>query len=154
MKVSEAALDKFQEYLKDKGLKLTSERKEILKKVFSIHDHFDAEDLLFMLKKEGKEVSRASVYRTLNLLVDSSLVEKVDFGEGKAYYEHVFGHYHHDHLVCLDCGKVVQFEDPVIERRQEEICKDHGFQLDYHTLNIFGRCKECRKGGQEDASNS
>ncbi len=143
--MKEEAKVKFHKYLKSKGLKLTRERITILDQVFSVHDHFDVEDLLYMLRKDKKQVSRASVYRTLSLLVESGLVEKVDFGEGKAYYEHVFGHLHHDHLICKSCGKVVQFEDQVIEKRQEEICKDYGFRLDYHTLNIFGFCPECQK---------
>lgn len=142
-------LEKFHQYLKSKGLKLTSERKDILKKVFSIHDHFDVEELLYLLKKDGKQISRASVYRTLNLLVDSSLVEKVDFGEGKAYYEHIYGHFHHDHLICSSCGRVIQFQDPVIESRQEEICKHYDFEIDYHLLNIFGYCSQCRSRGDK-----
>ncbi len=149
------AFEKFHQYLRSRGLKLTSERKNILKKVVSIHDHFDAEELLYMLKEDGKQISRASVYRTLNLLVDSNLVEKVDFGEGRAYYEHTLGNYHHDHLICVECGKVIQFEDQVIEKRQKDICKKHKFELDYHTLNIFGRCSECNNGRrEEDASTS
>lgn len=143
--MKEEAMVRFQKYLKSKGLKLTRERETILDQVFSVHDHFDVEDLLYMLRKGKKKVSRASVYRTLSLLVGSGLVEKVDFGEGKAYYEHVFGHLHHDHLICKGCGKVVQFEDQVIEKRQEGICKDYGFHLDYHTLNIFGLCPKCQK---------
>ncbi len=144
-------LEKFRQYLKSRGLKLTSERKNILKKVFSIHDHFDVEELLYLLREDGKQISRASVYRTLNLLVDSSLVEKVDFGEGRAYYEHIYGHVHHDHLVCLKCGKVIQFEDPVIEKRQKEICEEHGFDINCHLLNIFGCCSECQNRGDKDA---
>ncbi|UNC93914.1 transcriptional repressor [Candidatus Contubernalis alkalaceticus] len=138
-------MEKFNKYLKLKGFKLTQERRIILEQVFSVHDHFDVEDLLYMLRKSNRQVSRASVYRTLSLLVESGLVEKVDFGDGRAYYEHVFGHLHHDHLICKNCGKVVQFEDMTIEKRQKDICKEHGFQLEYHTLNIFGFCTECQK---------
>lgn len=141
------AMERFQKYLKAKGFKLTQERKIILEQVFSVHDHFDVEDLLYMLRKGNRQVSRASVYRTLSLLVECGLVEKVDFGEGKAYYEHVFGHLHHDHLICKSCGKVFQFEDSIIEKRQKDICKEYGFQLDYHTLNIFGFCPACQKDG-------
>lgn len=145
------ALDKFKDYLKANKLKFTAERKVILEKVFSIHDHFDAEELLFQLKQEGKQVSRASVYRTLNLLVECNLVDKVDFGEDRAFYEHTFGHVHHDHLICTSCGTVVQFEDPGIEERQEEICKEHGYKLDYHVLSIFGLCPGCRGKERGDA---
>ncbi len=148
--MKEEAMEKFKKFLKTRGLKFTRERKIILDQVFSVHDHFDVEDLLYMFRKRKKQVSRASIYRTLSLLVESGLVGKVDFGEGRAYYEHVFGHVHHDHLVCKECGQVVQFEDQVIEKRQQDICKEHGFRLDYHTLNIFGICPECQKNGENN----
>ncbi len=142
--VKKEPLDVFRDFLKTKQLNLTKERIVILNKIYSIKNHFNVEELFHKLRIDGEAVSLASVYRTLNLLVESNLVEKVDFGEGRAYYEPALDRIHHDHLICTGCGKVVQFEDPIIESQQEKLCRKHDFELDYHTLNIFGNCPNCR----------
>ena len=93
----------FQKFLAEKKLKWTPERRAIIGEVFASHDHFEADDLLFRLKKKDIRVSRATIYRTLELLVDSRLARKVSFGEEHTHYEHTYGHKHHDHLVLYDC---------------------------------------------------
>jgi Fur family ferric uptake transcriptional regulator len=134
----------FREFLKEKGLKLTKERRAILKEIFSFHDHFDPEELLIRLRKKGSRVSKASIYRTIPLLVESGLIEEVIKVDKHAHYEHTYGHSHHDHMICMKCGKVVEFYSQELEDLQERPCKDDGFKGISHTLEIRGYCKKCR----------
>ncbi|MBE0447331.1 MAG: transcriptional repressor [Actinobacteria bacterium] len=133
----------FKSYIEEKGLLFTPERQSVAEEVFSSHDHLDAEKVLKSLRVRGSKVSRATVYRTLDLLVESGLVEKIDLGEDRAAYEHIAGHPHHDHLVCLRCGKVQEFEEPLIEQLQEWACEKASFKATGHSLNIYGYCENC-----------
>lgn len=134
----------FREFLKRKGLKLTKERKAILKEIYSYHGHFDSEELLIRLRKKGIRVSKASIYRTIPLLIESGLIEEVVRTDKHAHYEHTYGHGHHDHMICLKCGSVVEFNSQELEGLQERICKDGGFMGTSHTLEIRGYCKKCK----------
>lgn len=136
--------DKFVKFLRKSGLKVTSSRREVLKEVFRHHHHFDAEDLFLKLKNRNAGVSRATVYRTLALLVESDLVLKMDLGRGHSVYEHVLGHPHHDHLVCVKCGRVLEFQNPRIEKLQKQVCQEFDFEMLSHTQQIYGVCKKCR----------
>lgn len=134
----------FREFLAREGLRCTPEREAILEVVFSIHRHFDADDLYEQLRQRQHRVSRATIYRTLDLLVKSGLVAAIDFGDGRSSFEHVYGHEHHDHLICTVCGRTIEFEEPRIERLQEEVCTQLGFAAHRHSLRIFGVCRQCR----------
>src|SRR5512135_2589743 len=109
----------FQNFLGKKGLKLTKERLAVLKEVFSFHDHFDPEHLYLRIRDAGSKASRASVYRTLSLLVESGLVEKVTRTEKSNVYEHTFGHAHHDHMICEECGSITEFYSEKLENLQK-----------------------------------
>jgi len=135
----------FQKYLGEKGLKLTKERTAVLKEVFSFHGHFDPEHLYLRIKASGSKASRASVYRTLSLLVESGLVEKVTRTEKGNIYEHIFGHTHHDHMVCDLCGSIIEFYSEKLENLQEEVCLSNAFDGRSHTLEIRGYCAGCKK---------
>jgi Fur family ferric uptake transcriptional regulator len=135
----------FQNFLGEKGLKLTKERTAVLKEVFSFHDHFDPEHLYLRIKGSGSKASRASVYRTLNLLVESGLVEKVTRTDKGNVYEHTFGHTHHDHMICDLCGSITEFYSEKLENLQKEICLANAFEGKNHTLEIRGYCAECKK---------
>jgi len=132
--------NKFKTYLKSKKLKFTPEREAILKKVFSLHEHFDVEKLY---EKLDKRISRATIYRTLSLLVKSKLVEELFRCQDKISYEYIFGHKHHDHMLCIKCGKIIEFREEKIEKLQEAVCKKYGFTPVEHRLSIRGYCKEC-----------
>lgn len=134
----------FKKFIETKGLLFTPERRSVAEELFSSHDHLDAEEVLKKLRSSGSKASRATVYRTLDLLVESGLVEKIDLGEGRSAYEHTAGHPHHDHLVCMTCGKVQEFEEPLIEQLQEWACEKAGFRALGHSLNIYGLCAECK----------
>ncbi len=147
-----AAIVKFSAFLQDQGLKLTSEREALVREIFSIHYHFEADELLFKMKQNNVKISRATVYRTLELLVKSGLVRRVHLGEDHYHYEHVSGNSHHDHLICTTCGAVIEFHDEDLERRQREICERKKFTPTFHNLQILGLCDACRrKGEQPDA---
>lgn len=135
----------FKKYLGEKGLKLTKERIAILNEVFSFHGHFEPEHLYFRIKGSGLKASRASVYRTLTLLIESGLVEKVTRTEKGNVYEQAFGHSHHDHMICETCGAVVEFYSKKLESIQEEICDKNRFKGTSHRLEIRGHCEKCRK---------
>ena len=145
---------RFEEYLRSKSLKFTSQRDRIFELAFNTHKHFTADTLHEWLKEQdGAPVSRATVYRTLHLLEDGGFIESLDTGRGELVYEHILGHAHHDHLVCIDCGKIEEFRSEEIERLQEQAAASCGFILINHTLRLEGYCRGCaRKLPAEQAS--
>jgi Fur family ferric uptake transcriptional regulator len=134
----------FKNFLSEKQLKLTPQRKAVLEAVFATHRHFDAEELVQILRQMGKRISRATVYRTLDLLVKGGLVHAMELGDSRKVYEHIVGHRHHDHLICTECGRTIEFGDGFIELLQEKVCDRLNFQAQTHSLRIFGRCENCR----------
>lgn len=133
-------------FLKENRLKHTAQRLKIVKRALSMPKHFSAEDLYVVLKRERMYVSKATVYRTLKLLVDSNFLDELEIGAREAkYYEPVHGREHHDHMICLRCGDIVEFSDPFIEEHQEQAAKKHGFRVLSHTLKLFGLCRACSK---------
>ncbi len=139
----EKTLDDVHAYLRGKGLRNTEARRKILDTVFGEDGHFTAEELLDRLRAHGEHVSRASVYRTLGLLVDGRFVETREFRRGQMMYEAVLGRHHHDHLICTVCGKIVEFENEEIEALQDAVAKQHRFTLEHHSLRLYGRCGRC-----------
>lgn len=144
----EREIGRFQDFLLRQGLKLTTERSALVREIFSIHYHFEADELLFKMKQKGLKISRATVYRTLELLVKSGMVRRVHLGEEHYHYEHVTGNSHHDHLICTTCGGVIEFHDEVLEQRQRDICKKKKFTPTFHNLQILGVCDSCTRKGE------
>ncbi len=140
-----ASKDVLQQLRVDKDLKLTRPRQAIVEKILSSKagEHFSADQLWEWFRKKEKGVSKATVYRTLNLLVQKKVVEEHDFGKGQKYYERMMERPHHDHLICVHCGRIIEFENPEIERLQEEIAQRQDFVITYHTHKIFGACSRC-----------
>ena len=137
-------LKAFQTFLRDEQQKFTRERALIAKEALFHRRHFTAEDLLEAVHRRDPSVSRASVYRTIALLVKSKLLEKHDFGVMKNYYERLVGIRHHDHLICIHCGEIIEFHNDTIERLQDVILKRHHFTMVYHSHKIFGLCRKCQ----------
>jgi Fur family ferric uptake transcriptional regulator len=135
----------FKNFLKERGQKLTKEREAILKEIFSFHGHFEPETLYLQIRQSGLKASRASVYRTLNLLYECGLIDRVRKTEHGTVYECTYGHKHHDHMLCVRCGKVIEFYSEDLEALQEELCKKQQFEGTNHTLEIRGYCKKCQK---------
>lgn len=138
----------FAAYLEEQGLKFTSQRQRIFDRAFGSHEHFSAETLFAWLSSDpGPRVSRATVYRTLALLVEGGFMESLDVGKGELVYEHIAGHKHHDHMVCVSCGRIEEFSDAEIERLQIQAALHKGFVMVDHDLRLFGYCRSCvRKG--------
>ncbi len=134
----------FIDFLKKNKLKNTPERLAILKELLNVNQHFDADEFFLHLKKNSINVSRATVYRTLELLQMAGMVRKSTMGESHAHYEFIWNQEHHDHLICSQCGKIIEFFDEEIEKRQRQICERHGFVMRKHNLQIWGVCKECQ----------
>jgi len=134
--------DKFRSYLKSKGLKFTPQRSFILKEAFFFQGHFNVDQLYEKLRKR---ISRATIYRTLSLLVKGGLIEETFRCQDKGSYEYIFERKHHDHLLCIKCGKIIEFREDKIEKLQEEVCKRYGFTPIEHRLGIKGYCEECSK---------
>jgi Fur family ferric uptake transcriptional regulator len=137
------AIEVFAEYLNSKNLKLTKERKAVLEEIFLHQGHLEAEELWHNLRKRKKRASRATIYRTLDLLVHSGIVRKVDLGHGHSHYELMLDHPHHEHMICLNCGKVIEFSDKIIENALNKLCKKNRFKQTSHRFQIFGYCKDC-----------
>ena len=144
----------FSDFLKRRGLKTTRERTALFDEIFSTHRHFDAEDLVLRMRERGAKISRATVYRTLELLFECGLVGRVRLNEEKYRYERLRKGEHHDHLVCTSCGKVIEFVDRAIERRQEAVCRQHDFLASSHAHQIRGLCASCRPRGGRASNRS
>ncbi|HKY32885.1 MAG TPA: transcriptional repressor [Candidatus Polarisedimenticolia bacterium] len=134
----------FRRYLAGQNLKMTQERREILQEVFSSPEHFGADELHLRFVHKKVPVSRATIYRTLEHLVKSGLVRRVYLDQKKAFFEHVYGRKHHEHMICLSCGKVIEFSDDPLEERQDKVCRDHRFKPLRHSLRIVGLCSSCQ----------
>ena len=135
----------FKDCLRELGLKVTPERLAILEEIYSTPDHFEPDDLFLRLRQKKARVSRATVYRTLDLLAQNGFVSKVSVGPNQTQYENTLAQAHHEHLVCLECGKIIEFQDAEIERLQKAVCEEHSFRATKHNLIIFGLCSECRQ---------
>nr|WP_207263985.1 Fur family transcriptional regulator [Desulfovibrio sp. Huiquan2017] len=135
----------FIEYLKENKLPLTPQRRCIAEIFLQTEGHFSAERLCELVRLILPNLGQATIYRTLKLLVDSGLAEAIDPGDGVVLYEHGYGHEHHDHLVCRKCGRKVEVQDPVIEKRQEALASMHGFNLIRHRMYLYGECRDCRE---------
>src|SRR5438128_9261393 len=143
-----AAKQKFMEFLDQKNLRLTSQRQAIIDSVFSTEEHFTAEQLLEWARRRDRSVSRATVYRTLPLLTESGLVREMDFGKDYKFYDPNYAeHPHHNHIICQDCDKIVEFESDKIEQLENEITHRLGFAVKTHRLQITASCEELKKLG-------
>ena len=134
----------FIDYLKKKDLKLTGQRKIILEVFLKTERHLTSEDLYNIAKKKDRSIGHATVFRTLKLLREAGIAKEVTLGDGKTRYEHKYGHEHHDHLICLECGRFIEAVDSKIEKLQDELCKSHDFKPKRHKMEIVGICKKCR----------
>ncbi|MBX7056855.1 MAG: transcriptional repressor [Leptospirales bacterium] len=137
----------FSNYLKRKGLKITSQRLLVAEKIFGIHEHFTVDSLAETLKERRGEISRATIYRIVSVMVEAGLLTEHNFGQNARYYEHIPGHEHHDHILCLDCGRIDEFVSQKIEDLQTQIASEHGYDLAEHSLNLYGRCRDWKEKG-------
>jgi Fur family transcriptional regulator, ferric uptake regulator len=143
--------DKFESVLRNNQGRLTKERLVLLETVCNMKGHFHADHLLKLLKDLGYNHSLVTIYRNLALLIEAGIIRRAvvqeDTRSGGAWYEHIWGREHHDHLVCSRCGRKVEFSYPAIEVLQEAVASEHGFTLERHHLELVGICPECRGKG-------
>jgi Fur family transcriptional regulator, ferric uptake regulator len=134
----------FLEHIQKAGLRRTSQRDLILEIFLQTEDHLSSEDLYWLVQKQDPSVGHTTVYRTLKLLTEAGLAREVRFGDGKTYYEHHYNHEHHDHMICTECGKVIEFFSPEIEEMQDKMADKFGFKPTHHSLRMWGVCAECQ----------
>lgn len=130
----------FRAFLKKQNLRQTPERFMVLDEIYATDDHVDADELYLRLMQKGNRVSRATVYNTLDLLLDCDLVGRHQFGKNQAKYERAYSYWQHDHLICLDCKEVLEFCDPRIQSIQEMVAEIYQFDIKHHALHLYGHC--------------
>lgn len=130
------------DYLTKKNLKQTRQRKQIVELFINMKSHISAEELHEAARQSGHQIGLATIYRTLNLLAEAGLAEQKSFGEGRFVYEVSTPGEHHDHIICLDCGAVIEFENDEIEKLQEKVAVLHEMELTTHRLDLYGRCRK------------
>ena len=150
--VSQSPEAKFREYLasRPRPQRFTGQQRDMVQFIFRQHHHFDAEQLIDDLKRAGFHVSRATVYRTLNKLVDAGLLRRLELEprskeKKRTFYEHDYGYPQHEHMRCEQCGKMIEFQSPAIEATMREVCRQHQFHASGHTFVIRGTCAECNR---------
>ena len=141
-----ALLERFRVHLRDHHQPVTRQRELVAQVVFLSEDHLSVEEIIRRLRERAEAVGTATVYRTLELLVESGLVRAHDFGEGFKRYEPMPAQTHHEHLICERCGRVVEFQNVQLERMLPIIADEHAYQHQRHRVEIYGVCGECRRG--------
>ena len=137
-------IDVLEEYISENNLKITKQRRTVLKIFLESKDHVSVEELYNTVLKTEPKIGLATVYRTLALLTKSGLALEMDFGDGQKRYESSYRSLHHDHMVCTECGKILEFNHPLIEKYQEEVAKQKNFRITSHKLDLFGLCEDCK----------
>jgi Fur family ferric uptake transcriptional regulator len=138
------AKDIFRSYIREKGLRNTRQREEILDAFFSAEKHITVEKLFAVIRTKNPGIGYATVHRNLCLLCECGLADEIKIGNQKTRYEPKFGQKHHDHLICLKCGRFIEVNDSKIEKLQEKLTEANGFIPVRHKLEIYGICKECK----------
>jgi Fur family ferric uptake transcriptional regulator len=131
-------------FIRFRGLRHTPQRDVILRVFLSAEGHLSVEELHALAKKHDRSIGYTTVYRTMKLLSESGLADKVEFGDGIPRYEHKYNHRHHDHFVCVKCGKCFEVAHAGIEKLQETLARERDFTPLWHTMQVFGLCKDCR----------
>ncbi|MBK9216175.1 MAG: transcriptional repressor [Chloracidobacterium sp.] len=139
----------FYQHIQSEGLRRTNQRDLILETFLSTEGHLTSEDLYGLVHKQDDSIGLTTIYRTLKVLTEAGLASEVRFGDGKTYYEHLYDHEHHDHMICTACGRVIEFFSPDIESLQDEMADKFGFRPTHHSLRMWGLCSDCHERADE-----
>src|SRR5256714_10261471 len=139
----------FLKHIQKKGLKRTSQRDLILDIFLRVEAHLSSEDLYRLVQKQDPTIGQTTVYRTLKLLTEAGLAREVRFGDGVTHYEHNYKHEHHDHMICSECGRIIEFFSAELEAIQDAMAAKHRFELTSHLLRMIGICGDCRRQERE-----
>lgn len=140
----------FSAYMVQRGHRKTDERFAVLKEIYSVEGHFDVETLYAAMKNKKYQISRATLYNTIELLLDCKLIRKHQFGKNLAQFEKCFENRQHDHLICTLCGTVMEFCDPRIQNIKSSVSETMNFHIQHHSLNLYGVCGNCRNVVQKN----
>lgn len=135
----------FLRHIQRAGLKRTAQRELILDVFLRTEEHLSSEDLYRLVQKEDRSIGHTTVYRTLKLLTDAGLAREVRFGDGQTHYEHNYKRQHHDHMICTECGKIIEFYSAELEALQDQMAAKYSFEPTQHSLRILGVCADCRR---------
>ena len=146
VEVSQSPENKFREYLtsRPRPQRYTEQQRDMVRYIFSQHNHFDADQLIDDMKQAGFRVSRATVYRTLTKLLDAGLLRRLEVG-ARTFYEHDYGYPQHEHLYCQQCHKMIEFQNQAIDAVVRDICRQHNFNSSGHSFIIRGLCNDCNR---------
>lgn len=133
----------FAEFVRSKNLRHTSQRDKVLATFIRTEKHVSVDELYKLVRRQDPDIGYTTVYRTMKLLSESGLCQEFDFGDGVVRFEHKYGHEHHDHLICIKCGKFIEVLSPGIEKMQDRLTRKYAFTPVRHKLQIFGICREC-----------
>ncbi len=139
----------FSSYITNNRFRNTKQRQKILQVFLETEEHLSAEDLYRLVHKKYPSIGYATIYRTLKLMSMCGLCRELKLQDGTTRYEHLYGHQHHDHLICTNCGKILEVFDEKIESLQEELAKKYGFHMEKHYMELYGICKECANTKQK-----
>ncbi|MDX6614096.1 MAG: Fur family transcriptional regulator, ferric uptake regulator [Blastocatellia bacterium] len=138
----------FLKHIQKQGLKRTSQRDLILDVFLRTEKHLSSEDLYRLVREQDTNIGQTTVYRTLKLLSEAGLAREVRFGDGITHYEHNYKHEHHDHMICSQCGKIIEFYSAELEALQDAMAAKHKFEVTQHLLRIIGVCADCRRNAK------
>lgn len=142
MKLAKQALS---QYLREKRIRQSGQRNKVLDVFLNTERHLTANELYELVKKKYHKIGYATVYRAMKVITESGIAEEIEFGDGSKRFEHKYGHEHHDHLICIECGRFVEAMNPQIEKLQDKLARDNGFTLLRHKMHLFGTCKKCSR---------
>jgi Fur family ferric uptake transcriptional regulator len=134
----------FEEFLEKTGGRNTSQKQSIFEEIYKTRTHFEIESFIDKIRAKDKKFSRATVYRIVKQLLDAGLIQKIVTKEGRVFYERTMDHQRHDHLICNQCGKILEIHGDEIEVYLTKVCLDMGFDQEYRSLHIYGKCDRCK----------
>ena len=144
MKTLSPEMQVFMDYLQRKQLKFTPHRELIMENFIGNEGHRSVEDIYHAVRVQDPRIGYTTVYRTMKILLDSGLAREIDLADGITRYEHLYNHQHHDHMICTQCGKSIEFYNEELEAVQEAASEQLGFKVLDHRLQIYGLCQDCR----------